>query len=338
MNTKQIAPLSIRDFDYVQYDFPFFIASVYLYGSKRWLTPIWPAQPEPFAIPLGSSFHYHRHFELIYVLEGTFTQHLEKSVYRLNAGDCTFLNTQIRHYEGTETDCNCIYINFSPEFIHQLLHNNAAQPALPQHHSNYIMTLCDESSPPAVEKRVSLDFRRTFQGKQLIGSQAANEPKNIINEIISELTAQNWGYIFSVQCLLLRLFETLENPDYFHLTRIDTHSNTEAILFSDIRHYICERNGRISREELASLLHYSPDYLARIIKQQSGISFIHYCQSFWLEKTRELLRTTDMSVADIMQLLGFDNKSNFYHVFSNATGMTPLEYRQHYKKSKTPRE
>lgn len=119
----------------------------------------------------------------------------------------------------------------------------------------------------------------------------------------------------------------MENPENFHITHVHTHSDTETVLFADIQHYVNERNGRISRNELSSLLHYNPDYLGRVIKQQSGMSFLHFCQSIWLEKAKILLRTTDMTIADIIHHLNFENKNNFYRIFVSSTGMTPKEYR-----------
>lgn len=331
MNEKQISTLNRKDFSYIQLDFPFTMASAYFYGKKRWMSPICPKPEGPSSdyLPIGSTFHYHAHYEFIYVLEGTLTQHLENSVYCLNAGDATLLNSKIRHYEGNETDCKCIYINISHDFLHNLLFNNPVDPKYSQHKSSHILELCNGTvNFPDIQNRVSVDFRRTLQGKLLSDAENIDNPQNIIEEIINVLSASSWGYAFSVQGLLLKLFSALENTENFHITHVHTDSNTETVLFADIEHYVKERNGRISRNELSSLLHYNPDYLGRVIKRQSGMSFLHYCQSIWLENAKKLLRTTDMSVLEIINSLNFENKNNFYRVFFRATGMTPIEYRQ----------
>jgi AraC-like DNA-binding protein len=331
MNEKQISTLNKKDFSYIQLDFPFAMASAYFCGKKRWMSPIWP-KPHSASLkymPIGSTFHYHAHYEFIYVLDGTFTQHLENSIYCLNAGDATILNSKIRHCEGDETDCNCIYINISPDFLYNLLYNNPADPKHSQHKSSDILQLCHGTIDfPSTQTRASLDFRRTLQGKLLSDTQNIDNPKSIIREIINVLSDCSWGYAFSLQGLLLKLFSALENPENFHITHVHTDSNTETVLFAEIQHYVKERNGRISRNELSSLLHYNPDYLGRVIKQQSGMSFLQYCQSIWLEKAKKLLCTTDMSVIQIIKLLNFENKNNFYRVFLASTGMTPIEYRQ----------
>lgn len=332
MNEKQISPLNKKDVSYIQLDYPFTMASAYFHGNKRWMSPICPnpVNSNHTTLPIGSSFHYHAHYEFIYVLDGIFTQHLENSVYRLNAGDATLLNSKIRHYEGDETECNCIYINISPDFLYNLLHNNPIDTNHIQHNCNHILQLCNrKSNSSESQPRASLDFRQTLQGDLLSDIQKGDTPKSIINEMIHELSHPTCGYAFIVQGLLLKLFSALENPDNFHITHIHTHSNTEMVLFADIEHYVTECNGRISRNELSNLLHYNPDYLGRVIKQQSGMSFLQYCQSIWLEKAKKLLRTTDMSVVEIIQSLKFENKNNFYRVFYTSTGMTPIEYRHH---------
>ncbi len=336
MSDKQISPLNRNDFGFVQYDMPFFMATAYLYHNRRWMSPVWPIEtdtPEEL-FSLGTEFHYHGHFEFIYVLEGTFTQHLENSVYRLNAGDATFLNSNIRHYEGDETECTCIYINFLPAFMQNLLFNDAGFTSCPQHQCSNIEQLYNDTVSSSPENRVSLDFRQTLHSRLTTNTQSPDNPRSIISEMISELSQHKSGYIFALQSLLLKLFTALETPELFHITRIYTHSSTEAILFADIQHYVTERYGRISRQELSSLLHYNSDYLGRIVKQQTGMSFLRYCQTVWIEKAKELLRTTDMKISDIIHYLNFENKTSFYHVFSEATGMTPAEYRQQYRENK----
>jgi YesN/AraC family two-component response regulator len=46
-----------------------------------------------------------------------------------------------------------------------------------------------------------------------------------------------------------------------------------------------------------------------------------------MEEAKRLLLSTDYSINEIAQRVGYDNFSYFSHVFRDKTGMTPNEYR-----------
>ena len=59
--------------------------------------------------------HRHAHYEVVFVLEGEFVQHLENGEFRYRAGDVVFLNRNVRHSEGYESDCVLVFVNLSPQ-------------------------------------------------------------------------------------------------------------------------------------------------------------------------------------------------------------------------------
>lgn len=124
-DNQQIAPTSSTSSGIVNLGFPFSIAELVLTQNERKMTPIWPPVTASSLSKIEMNFflHSHRHYELIYVLEGTFTEHLENSVFTLNAGDATLLNSRIRHCEGNATECRCLYLNFCPVFLESIGRN-----------------------------------------------------------------------------------------------------------------------------------------------------------------------------------------------------------------------
>ena len=61
--------------------------------------------------------HRHAHYEVVFVLEGEFVQHLENGEFRYRAGDVVFLNRNVRHSEGYESDCVLVFVNLSPQLV-----------------------------------------------------------------------------------------------------------------------------------------------------------------------------------------------------------------------------
>ena len=62
-------------------------------------------------------------------------------------------------------------------------------------------------------------------------------------------------------------------------------------------------------------------------KDYMGISPNEYRTKSRIEKAKNLLATSQMSVKEITYLLGFYDESYFYKVFKTETGITPKEYR-----------
>jgi AraC-like DNA-binding protein len=73
---------------------------------------------------------------------------------------------------------------------------------------------------------------------------------------------------------------------------------------------------------------YAPAYFSRLFKQQYGTTFERYLLDLRLDRARELLRNTDVSIERVAQSSGFRSLDYFFHVFRARTGMAPGAYRR----------
>ena len=80
--------------------------------------------------------------------------------------------------------------------------------------------------------------------------------------------------------------------------------------------------------KLAHLVNLSPSRLQHLFKAETGMSLTQYLKSLRLERSRELLETTFLSVKQIMTTAGLKNKSHFVKDFKKAYGMSPTQYRR----------
>jgi AraC family transcriptional activator of pobA len=78
----------------------------------------------------------------------------------------------------------------------------------------------------------------------------------------------------------------------------------------------------------ADKLFVSPHYLNDMLKNLTGQTTQQHIQNQLLEKAKELLSTTKLSVSEIAYRLGFEYPQSFSKVFKNKTNLTPLEFRQ----------
>lgn len=78
----------------------------------------------------------------------------------------------------------------------------------------------------------------------------------------------------------------------------------------------------------AEKLSVSPHYLNDMLKNTTGQTTQQHIQNKLIEKAKELLSTTNLSVSEIAYQLGFEYPQSFNKLFKNKTEMSPLEFRQ----------
>ena len=78
---------------------------------------------------------------------------------------------------------------------------------------------------------------------------------------------------------------------------------------------------------LAEKYNYNPAYFGRLFRRSYGTSFEAYLQKKRISYAKELLVTTNYSVDNILQKIGYTNKNNFYRAFLEDCGCTPKEFR-----------
>ncbi|MGG1513839.1 AraC family transcriptional regulator [Paenibacillus oryzisoli] len=82
----------------------------------------------------------------------------------------------------------------------------------------------------------------------------------------------------------------------------------------------------LSLDQCAQICGLSPHYLSKLFKKKKDVSFIEYLTKIRIDKSVELLRTTELSVSEIAERVGYQTK-NLIRVFKKHMGVTPGQYR-----------
>ena len=88
----------------------------------------------------------------------------------------------------------------------------------------------------------------------------------------------------------------------------------------DLRH-------ELSLDELAKSLNLSASRLRHLFKDETGLSPVQYLNVQRMEKAKELLETTFLSVKEVMLKVGVKDKSHFIRGFKKVYGLSPSQYR-----------
>lgn len=86
--------------------------------------------------------------------------------------------------------------------------------------------------------------------------------------------------------------------------------------------------GLPSVQYIASQLNISVKYLGSLLKQLTGQTTQQHIHAKLIEKAKEKLSTTDLSVSEIAYSLGFEHSQSFSKLFKSKTRQSPLEFRQ----------
>ena len=87
----------------------------------------------------------------------------------------------------------------------------------------------------------------------------------------------------------------------------------------------------INLDRLAVLAGMSNYHFARLFKQSTGMAPHKYVMGRRMEKAKELLQHTNLSISQISSILGYESQSHLAKLFKRYSGLTPTMYRSQCK-------
>lgn len=86
----------------------------------------------------------------------------------------------------------------------------------------------------------------------------------------------------------------------------------------------------VSLEQVASTIGFNPSYFSVLFKKECGVGFQDYLTEIRIKKAKEILRKSDLSIAEICGQIGYKDLRHFAKTFKKATGLSPGGYRKIY--------
>jgi AraC family transcriptional activator of pobA len=102
---------------------------------------------------------------------------------------------------------------------------------------------------------------------------------------------------------------------------MDNYFNTEKALLK----------GLPSVQELADELNVSSHYLSDMLRSLTGQNTQQHIHNRLIDKAKDLLSTTSLSIAEVAYQLGFEHPQSFNKLFKNKTKVSPMEFRQSFQ-------
>lgn len=154
--------------------------------------------------------------------------------------------------------------------------------------------------------------------------------KNIKEEYHSNIDKFSQNIIISQIELLLNYAERFYQRQF--ITRKISNHEILSRLEETLRNYFDSKNlasvGLPSVEDISHQLNVSSGYLSSLLKLHTGLNTQQHIHDKLIEKAKEQLSTTKLSVSEIAYGLGFEHSQSFSRLFKKKTNQSPLEFRQ----------
>jgi len=102
----------------------------------------------------------------------------------------------------------------------------------------------------------------------------------------------------------------------------------EDLLSGYFNSHALAQKGIPTVQYIAGALNVSPNYLSVLLKVLTGQSTQQHIHDKLIEKAKEKLSTTALSVSEIAYELGFEHSQSFSKLFKSKTNLSPLAFRQ----------
>jgi AraC family transcriptional activator of pobA len=159
----------------------------------------------------------------------------------------------------------------------------------------------------------------------------------ILNNISETIQQEYHATIdrFSKQIIISQLETLLNYSDRFYHRQFITREKAnhqvlerlEELLDAYFDNESWDKGGLPTVQHIADQLNLSPKYLSNLLRTLTGQNTQQHIHEKLIEKAKEKLSTTDLSISEIAYALGFEHLPSFSKLFKTKTKQSPLAFR-----------
>ncbi len=258
-----------------------------------------------------TQLHTHDYIELAYVVKGEFRQRILGKDVRFQQGDLCLIDKSCLHQDYLFCQKSCVlFIGMDHAILEEGMVEKLGEPKIVKFLHDALMKQKD------VQQFIHFKPKRDHDPRA----------EQLIEQLITELEANDIGTKYTCKGLLLRLLHLISTEYEFSLTD-QQKKKMRWLIYEDIGDYIRTHYREITIRDLVDRFHFNEDYFNRVLKERSGKTYSEYVQDIRLAKAMELLTDTKMTVEQVAVSVGYQNKGYFYKIFTAKYHMTPAQAR-----------
>lgn len=106
---------------------------------------------------------------------------------------------------------------------------------------------------------------------------------------------------------------------------INKNKISKAVL--EAKNYIDINYGKeLTLEDVSRVVSVSPQYFSKLFKEETGFNFIEYLTNSRIEKAKELIKNSPMSMKEVCYEVGYNDPNYFSRLFKKIVGVSPTDY------------
>jgi AraC family transcriptional regulator, transcriptional activator of pobA len=256
----------------------------------------------------------HDYFELLYIESGEVVYQVQDRCFNVNEGDLIVISGA-QYHRMKEFHCGQVraaLLYFIPDLIRANDMNGEDV--------EYLMPFLvqDATFPHVVHSKTTIPAQIFDLMKRIHAELPVTSPR-------ARLSVKT--YLKMILVLLVNHYAGYRGTKEIFYRK---QSDIERLrpLFEHIDHCFGDA---ITVEDAASVVCMSKSHFMRFFRQVTGQPFVSHLNHFRIAKAQALLATTDKSISEVSQEVGFCDQSYFGLVFRKLVHMTPREYKEHLK-------
>ena len=259
--------------------------------------------------------HRHEYFQIQVSLAGETRQSVGGSVRPFRRGSLSFILPYRVHLIPHPAGSRYVLINMAQRFLRPDLDVD------PLDLEDVPLSRAPELAPFLFQEY--LDY--AFEGDEF------TEILSLIDRLRAENTARRFGSVELIRGLLLQLIALTCRKYESELLRLAAaqaqQTSRRDALQRVVRHIRAHLGEEVTLADAAAAAFLSPNYLAHLLKKETGRTFTELVTERRMERAQELLSNTAGRIAEVAHASGFADEAYFARRFKQWFGISPRAYR-----------
>lgn len=252
--------------------------------------------------------HFHNQYEIFYLLEGERQFFFDNRSYKVNSGSLILVNENAIHMtrasSNEEMGHDRIILYITKEKMKEL---DALFP-----NTNLVKFFREQYGVFHLTPKQQKQFLEFYEAlKAEFDSKDANSDTMIALKVV------------------MYFIEFMRKNQAHKLIDVASNISPKYKTIYAVSDYISEHyTESLSLESLANHFFLSKYYLCRSFKEVTGYGINEYVHIHRIQKAKQLLEETSLSISEISQAMGYESLTHFDKIFKTYMTMSPLKYRK----------
>ena len=250
--------------------------------------------------------HRHDFYQVFWMTRGAPSFNIDFDYFPIEPHALVFVPPGAVHTFGNQNPAEGFILSFQEDFFEQ------------EGHSVNLFLECPTLDPAQ------------FRAVLAVGESSVERVDSYCKRMFEEFNSKQEGYRAATAALLRLLFVEIRRCLSDHST--PNHFHKYSALTARFLRRLNARPYRLTTaSEVAKFLGVSRSWLNQLVRQETAKNLTDHLRARLILESKRLLAHSDLNISEIAYQLGFEDASYFTRLFRLEEGVSPREFREHYR-------